>query len=75
MAVKKNERYLKLINRMALIKSKGFNMIETEDSSIPDETGFVPVDFAKLRVGTKVLADPILKLGELRKINPILANK
>lgn len=60
---------------MALIKSKGFNMIETEDSSIPAETGFVPVDFAKLRVGSKILTDPILKLGGLRKINPILANK
>jgi hypothetical protein len=35
----------------------------------------VPVDFAKIRVGVKSLSDATLKLGDLRKINPTLADK
>ena len=72
----KKERYLKLINRMVEIKKKGFNMIGTEDDQIPGEaTGYVPVDFAKIRVGVKSLSDAVLRLGDLRRINPSLADK
>jgi len=35
----------------------------------------VPVDFSKIRVGVKSLSDATLKLGDLRKINPTLADK
>ena len=51
-------------------------MIGTEDNQIPNEAnGFVPVDFSKVRVGLKSLADATLKLGDLQKINPSLAKK
>ena len=51
-------------------------MIGTEDYQIPDEaTGYIPVDFAKIRVGVKSLSDATLKLGDFKKVNPILANK
>ena len=57
---KEKERYLKLINRMAQIKKKGFNMIETEDYQIPDQAnGYIPVDFTKIRVGVKTVSDAI----------------
>ena len=61
---------------MAQIKKKGFNMIGTEDYQIPDQaTGYIPVDFAKIRVGVKSVSDAILKLGDLRRVNPQLADK
>ena len=61
---------------MAQIKKKGFDMIGTEDYQIPSQaTGYVPVDFAKIRVGVKSVSDAILKLGDLRRINPQLADK
>ena len=61
---------------MAEIKKKGFNMIGTEDDQILNETAnYVPIDFAKIKVGVKSLSDAILKLGDLQKINPMLANK
>ena len=61
---------------MAQIKKKGFDMVGTEDYQIPNQaTGYVPVDFAKIRVGVKSVSDAILKLGDLRKLNPQLADK
>ena len=70
------ERYLKLINRMAQIKKKGFNMIETEDYQIPeDATGYIPIDFSKIRVGVKTLSDAVYKLGDFQRVNPRLADK
>ena len=61
---------------MAEIKKKGFNMIGTEDYQIPDQaSNYVPVDFAKIRVGVKSISDAILKLGDFRKVNPQLADK
>ena len=51
-------------------------MIGTEDYQIPNGAdGYVPVDFAKIRVGVKSLADATLKLGDLRRVNPSLADK
>ena len=51
-------------------------MIGTEDYQIPSQaTGYVPVDFAKIRVGVKSVSDAILKLGDLRRVNPQLADK
>ena len=61
---------------MAQIKKKGFNMIGTEDDQIPNEANaFTPVDFTKIRVGAKPVLDAILKLGDLRKVNPHLTDK
>ena len=51
-------------------------MIGTEDYQIPNQaTGYIPVDFAKIRVGVKTVSDAILKLGDLQRVNPYLANK
>ena len=62
---------------MAQIKKKGFNMIGTEDDQILNQANgsYVPVDFAKIRVGVKSVSDAIIKLGDLRKVNPQLADK
>lgn len=60
-----------LINRKELIKKKGFAISSNNDSA--DE--YVPVDFAKMKVGIKNLEDAIIDLGELKKINPKLTNK
>ena len=61
---------------MAQIKKKGFNMIETKDYQIPNQiNNYVPVDFSKIRVGVKSLSDAVWKLGDLKKVNPILADK
>jgi len=35
----------------------------------------VPIDFAKIKVGVKSVSDAVLKLGDLRKVNPLLADK
>lgn len=51
-------------------------MVGAEDYQIPEETSnYVPIDFAKIRVGVKSVSDAILKLGDLRKINPSLGQK
>ena len=61
---------------MAQIKKKGFNMIGTEDYQIPSQADiYTPVDFAKIRVGVKSVSDAILKLGDYRKVNPLLGDK
>lgn len=61
---------------MAQIKEKGFNMIGTEDHQIPNEANaYIPIDFSKIKVGVRSVSDAILKLGDLRKINPNLADK
>lgn len=39
------------------------------------EDSFVPVDFSKIKIGAKVLEDAIMNLGELKKIDPRLADK
>ena len=52
-------------------------MIGTEDYQILNQANgsYIPVDFAKIRVGVKSVSDAILKLGDFRKINPQLADK
>lgn len=49
-------------------------MAETTDES-SEEKSFIPVDFSKVRIGVKSLTDAVLKLGDLKKVNPTLANK
>ncbi len=51
-------------------------MVEHEDyQDLNMGNGFVPVDFSKIRVGVKTLEDAVLRLGDLQKISPMLANK
>jgi len=51
-------------------------MTEAEEYQIPSSAnGFVPIDFSKIRVGVKTLSDATLKLGDLYRINPVLADK
>ena len=51
-------------------------MIQTEDYPIPnDANGYIPIDFSKVKVGIKSMSDAILKLGDLRRSNPNLADK
>ena len=70
---------------MEQIKSKGFNIVtgSTRDIDPNQKTGYQalngtdapPIDFNKIRVGAKVLEDAVLDLGNLKKINPELADK
>lgn len=65
-----------MINRMAEIKQKGFDMVQTEEYQIPENAeSYVPMDFAKIKVGAKTLSDAILKLGDFQRANPNIANK
>ena len=51
-------------------------MIGTGDNQIPNGAGsYIPVDFAKIRVGVKSVSDAILKLGDYRNLNPLLGDK
>ena len=51
-------------------------MVEPTDNQSPsEENGFIPVDFSKIRIGLKSISDATLKLGDLQRINPSLANK
>lgn len=61
-----------MIDRMAYIKQKGFDMVQATDSL---NDGFVPIDFSKVRIGVKTVSDAILKLGDLKKVNPTLGDK
>ena len=64
-----------MINRVEQIKKKGFSIVR--EDSIQDVYGesFNPVDFSKIIIGIKTLEDAIINVGELKKINPRLANK
>ncbi len=58
-----------MINRKQAIKQKGFNMTPIDDK-------YVPIDFSKLKIGTKILDDPIYTaIGSYRRINPQLGDK
>lgn len=70
---------------MEQIKSKGFNIVtgSARDIDPNKKTGYQAlngtdapsIDFNKIRVGAKVLEDAVLDLGNLKKINPELADK
>ena len=66
-------------NRREEIKKKGFAMQPERDISevyVPNSVKETPfTDFSKIKVGIKTLDDAIFNLGELKKINPRLANK
>ena len=66
-------------NRREEIKKKGFAMQPEKDISevyVPNSVKETPfTDFSKIKVGIKTLDDAIFNLGELKKINPRLADK
>ena len=66
-------------NRVEEIKSKGFNIVQgRQDINYQQPTGYMgmpSMDFEKIKVGAKVLDDATFKLGDLKSINPRLANK
>ena len=63
-----------MINRIEQIKSKGFNMVMDDTQDVYSPSGLL-TDFAKIKVGAKTLDDAVISLGELKKINPRLADK
>lgn len=64
-----------MINRVQEIKTKGFDMNLSDTTEDVYATNYSTVDFGKIKVGIKTLDDAIVELGDLKKINPRLANK
>lgn len=66
-------------NRLEEIHSKGFNIIAGHQEFEEKFTGYqappAPINFNKIKTGAKTLDDAILKLGDLKKVEPRLANK
>lgn len=63
-----------MINRVKEIKKKGFDMVGEDIQDYADQPHNM-TDFSKIRVGIKNLDDAIINIGELKKINPRLADK
>ena len=63
-------------NRIEDIKAKGFNMVLPRDTN-QQQTGYQTpnIDFGRIKVGAKKLDDATLRLGDIRKENPRLADK
>lgn len=66
-----------MINRKEEIKKKGFQMTFRDSApEVDTQNTFTPVDFSKIKVGTKTLEDAVLDLGNYHKIdNKRLSNK
>lgn len=65
-------------NRAEEIKAKGFDIIIPRDANQEISTAYqgLPANqFGKIKIGAKTLDDAIFKIGDLRKINPRLADK
>lgn len=65
-------------NRVEEIKAKGFDISNPRDTDPTRSTGYqgTPIlDFKKIKIGAKTLDDAILQLGDLKKINPRVADK
>ena len=65
-------------NRLEEIHSKGFSISPPRDTNMIQPGGYQgppALDFNKIKVGAKVLDDAIIKLGDLKAINPQLADK
>lgn len=61
-----------LRNKKEEIKKKGFSMTPSLDIN---ETYSPATDFSKIKVGTKILTDAVISLGEYKRINPKLGDK
>ena len=67
-----------LRNRIEEIKAKGFDLIQgNRDAADFTEgaTGYTPIDYSKIKVGAKTLEDAVLRLGNLKKVNPRFTDK
>lgn len=66
-------------NRVEEIKSKGFNIVQgRQDIDYQHPTGYVGIpssNFEQIKIGAKILDDATFKLGDLKDVNPRLANK
>ena len=65
-------------NRVEEIKAKGFDLIQgNRDAADFTEgaTGYTPIDYSKIKVGAKTLEDAVLRLGNLKKVNPRFTDK
>ena len=54
-------------NKQAEIHSKGFDIVNYRT--------MVPNEYGKIKVGTKTVEDAVLTLGQLRRVDPRIANK
>ena len=67
-----------MINRREEIKKKGFAMRLEQTISenyAPEGMPAPSIDFSKIKVGIKSLDDAVYSLGELKRVNPRLADK
>ena len=67
-----------MINRKEEIKKKGFSMVEETKEKLAydaSQNSFIPVDFSKIKVGTKTLDDAILNLGNYRRADTRFVNR
>ena len=68
-----------MINRREEIKKKGFSMQIVDNLKNTTDTSainsFEPVDFSKIKIGAKTLADAVYNLGDLKKVDRRLTNK
>lgn len=67
-----------MINRKEEIKKKGFSMVDEHKEELmydASQNSFVPVDFSKIKVGTKTLEDAILNLGNYRRADTRFVNR
>ena len=55
--------------RQEQIRSKGFSIVDTRRGNE------APIEYGRIKVGTKTLDDATLNLGSLKKINPTYADK
>lgn len=62
-----------MIDRVKQIKEKGFSMTPSNDETFYRDS--YPVDFSKIKVGIKSLNDAVYNLGDLKRVNPSLADK
>ena len=65
-------------NRKEIIKKKGFSILSVDNDSArlaESQTGFVPVDFSKLKVGNMTLENAILNLSAFSKTDTRLGNR
>lgn len=66
-------------NRVVKMQNRNFDIV-TGSNNIDYQQNNpqfqqVPVDFSKIKIGTKFLDDAILELGDLKRANPYLADK
>jgi len=65
-------------NRKEIIKKKGFSILSVDNDSAQlaeSQTGFVPVDFSKLKVGNMTLENAVLNLSAFSKTDTRLGSR